>query len=381
MKVARILILGVALAAGGAAAFLVGSDDEKKPEIAPAPVTELSTVEVLIAKTDIGMGTAVSAQDLQWQAWPAATTGATFITKNDRPGAIEELAGAITRAPFTAGEPIREGKLIKANGAGYMAAILPSGMRAVSTEISPETGAGGFILPNDRVDVILSKRPNNDSKQGSKNPVSETILTNVRVLAIDQAVEEKNGQRVVVGKTATLELAPRQAETLAQSRQLGTLSLALRSLLDASKTVEVDDSDQKADINTVRFGVNDGANNGAARSSVQDDMAKSSSAAQRWRRWSSWRHSWALRRRPTDADPEPAGGRQSRSSATTPAKVRAARRRQEHRHRPAGRHQGRAGGRAQDRQRGRAHLAARLHHRRRRSARPTSISSTPMASS
>src|SRR6185436_7641769 len=149
--------------------------------------------------------------------------------------AIEDFIGAITRAPFTAGEPIREAKMIKANGAaGFMAAILPSGMRAVSTEISPETGAGGFILPNDRVDVILSRRAND--RAGNASPTSETILTNVRVLAIDQTVEEKNGQRVVVGKTATLEMSPRQAETLAQSRQLGSLSLALRSLLDAGKT-------------------------------------------------------------------------------------------------------------------------------------------------
>jgi pilus assembly protein CpaB len=251
MKAVRVLVLVVALAAGGAAAFLISSDDEPKP--APAPVAQLETVDVLIAKGDIGMGTAISAADMQWQAWPAATTTGSYITKKDKPTAIEELAGAITRAPFSAGEPIREGKLIKANGAaGYMAAILPSGMRAVSTEISPETGAGGFILPNDRVDVILSKRPKEDSKAGS-TPVSETILTNVRVLAIDQTVEEKDGQRVVVGKTATLELTPRQAETLAQSRQLGTLSLALRSLLDASKT-EIDDN-YRTDINTVRFGV------------------------------------------------------------------------------------------------------------------------------
>jgi pilus assembly protein CpaB len=259
MNVARILILGVALAAGGAAAYLVaGSDEEKKPE--PVPVAQFATVDVLIAKNDIAMGTAVSEQDLLWQAWPAATTGANVISKKDRPGAIEELKGAITRVPFAAGEPIRDGKLIKANGAaGYLAAILPSGMRAVSTEISPETGAGGFILPNDRVDVILSKRPNtSDSRASSRSPVSETILTNVRVLAIDQVVEEKNGQRVVVGKTATLELAPRQAETLTQSRQLGTLSLALRSLLDANKAIETDDNDQKVDINTVRYGVSAG---------------------------------------------------------------------------------------------------------------------------
>jgi pilus assembly protein CpaB len=252
MKAARILVLGVALAAGGAAAFLVAGGDEPKPE-APAPVVQFETTDVLIAKADIGMGTALSSQDLQWQAWPSATTGESYITKKDKPNAIEEMNGAITRAPFTAGEPIREAKLIRANGAaGYMAAILPSGMRAVSTEISPETGAGGFILPNDRVDVILSRRPNNDGKSNAQ-PSSETILTNVRVLAIDQTVEEKNGQRVVVGKTATLEIAPRQAESLTQARQMGTLSLALRSLLDASKISE--EEERKTDISTVRYGV------------------------------------------------------------------------------------------------------------------------------
>jgi pilus assembly protein CpaB len=258
MKAARILVLAVALAAGGAAAFLVNSDDEKKDAPAPAPVVQMPTTEVLIAKSDIGMGTAVAAENFEWQAWPAATTGDSYITKKNKPNAIEELTGAITRAPFTAGEPIREGKLIKANGAaGFMAAILPSGMRAISTEISPETGAGGFILPNDRVDVILSRRPKDNDNRSNATPTSETILTNVRVLAIDQTVEEKNGQRVVVGKTATIELSPRQSETLAQARQLGTLSLALRSLLDASKKVEEDDgnNDRKNEINTVRFGI------------------------------------------------------------------------------------------------------------------------------
>jgi pilus assembly protein CpaB len=248
-------VLGVALAAGGAAAFLVGGEEEKPAAPAPAPVVQFPTVDVLIAKSDIGMGTAVSADSFQWQAWPAATTGSNYIVKKDRPAAMEELSGAITRAPFTAGEPIRDAKLIKANGAaGYMAAILPSGMRAVSTEISPETGAGGFILPNDRVDVILTKRPRESESKGGESSSSETILRNVRVLAIDQTVEEKDGQRVVVGKTATLELSPRQAESLALARQLGTLSLALRSLLDANQTVEADEN-RKTGINTVRFGV------------------------------------------------------------------------------------------------------------------------------
>ena len=259
MKAARLVVLAVALGAGGIAAYLVaGGDDEKKEAPPPPPVVQMETVDVLIAKGDIGMGTAVAAQDLQWQAWPAATTGNNYVLKKDRPSAIQEFAGSITRAPFTAGEPIREAKLIKANGAaGFMAAILPSGMRAISTEISAETGAGGFILPNDRVDVILTKRPNRDGGDKGETANSETILTNVRVLAIDQVVEEKKGERVVVGKTATLELSPRQAEALALSRQLGILSLALRSLLDASQpAVEMEDKrDAKTGINTVRFGI------------------------------------------------------------------------------------------------------------------------------
>ena len=130
------------------------------------------------------------------------------------------------------GEPIREPKLVKTNGSGFMAAVLPGGMRAVSTEISPETGAGGFILPNDRVDVLLSKRQKN-AANGKDMITSEIILENIRVLAIDQAPREKDGQNSVVGKTATLELRPAQAGTLARARQAGTLSLALRSMVDA----------------------------------------------------------------------------------------------------------------------------------------------------
>jgi pilus assembly protein CpaB len=128
MKAARLVVLSVALAAGGAAALLVGGGSDKKP--APPPVATLDTVDVLIAKSDIGIGTAVTTGDFQWQAWPAASTGSNHILRKERPNAIEELAGSITRVPFSAGEPIRDGKLIKANGSGFMAAILPPGMRA-----------------------------------------------------------------------------------------------------------------------------------------------------------------------------------------------------------------------------------------------------------
>ncbi len=259
MKVARLVVLGVAVAAGGLAALLAGGSD-KEPPPAPKPVGQLETVDILIAKNDIDLGTSVSEQALQWQAWPAATTSQNFIRKADRPDAIQQFSGSIARAPFSAGEPIRESKLIKATGSGYMAAVLPSGMRAISTDITPETGAGGFILPGDHVDVILSRRDKEAEKStGIETHVSETILTNVRVLAIDQTVEEKNGQKVVVGKTATLELAPRQTETLALARQLGTLSLALRSIVDASSNQTVAPEDDKggkrAGVNMVRFGV------------------------------------------------------------------------------------------------------------------------------
>src|SRR4030081_2467873 len=222
MNTARIVVLTIAVGAGGMAAYLASGRHKPPAERA----VQLPTVDVLVAKSDIGLGKSVTPDDLQWQTWPTATASGSFIRRTERPDAPTQILGWIARAPFIAGEPIREQKLVKADGSGFMAAILPSGMRAISTEISPETGAGGFILPNDRVDVILTKRPNRDAadKQG-ETANSETILINVRVLAIDQTVEKKNGQRVVVGKTATLELLPRQAETLALARQLGVLSL------------------------------------------------------------------------------------------------------------------------------------------------------------
>jgi pilus assembly protein CpaB len=234
MKSARIVVLGIALAAGGVAAYLASGSDSKTV-VSDAPPA-LPTVDVLVAKSDIGLGQSVSPDDMQWQTWPAATASSNFIRRTDRPEASTQIAGSIARYPFIAGEPIREVKLVKANGSGFMAAVLPGGMRAVSTEISPETGAGGFILPNDRVDVIQSRREKNMvNPAGADIVISEIVLSNIRVLAIDQVPREKDGQNSVVGKTATLELKPAQAEVLARARQSGTLSLALRSMLDAHK--------------------------------------------------------------------------------------------------------------------------------------------------
>jgi pilus assembly protein CpaB len=260
MKAARLVVLLVAVAAGGGAALLAGRGGDEPPPAPAAPQAQIDTVEVLVAKDDIQLGQSINAQNMLWQIWPVAAASPVFVRKADKPNAIEDLTGAIARAPFVAGEPLRESKLIKANGSGYMAAVLDKGMRAISTEISPETGAGGFILPNDRVDVILSRRDREAEKAGAADTqVSETILSNIRILAIDQTLGEKDGQKVVIGKTATLELSPRQAETLALSRQLGTLSLALRSLADAGDSTMPNDDERaagkKAGINTVRFGI------------------------------------------------------------------------------------------------------------------------------
>jgi pilus assembly protein CpaB len=255
MNTARIVVLTIAVGAGGVAAYLASGSDNKPAPV--EPVVQLQTVDVLVAKTDIGLGQSVTEEQLQWQTWPAATASNNFIKRSERPEATKDVIGSIARAPFIAGEPIREPKLVKANGSGFMAAILPTGMRAVSTEISPETGAGGFILPNDRVDVILSKREKNPDKGLPDIVNAEIILSNVRVLAIDQAPKEKDGQNAVVGKTVTLELKPEQAETLARSRQSGTLSLALRSIADLNAPERTTDDRVKRSesINVVRYGV------------------------------------------------------------------------------------------------------------------------------
>jgi pilus assembly protein CpaB len=249
MKAARLVVLGVALVAGGAAYMLSRGQ-------APAPVKVVQqasdTVDILVAKTDIGVGRSVTAENLAWQPWPVKAAGPLFIRRTARPDALEDMKGSVARASFIVGEPIREQKLVKANGSGFMSAILPAGMRAVSTEISAETGAGGFILPNDYVDVILTR-------EGSEGFISETVLRNTRVLAIDQTVQEKDGQKVVVGKTATLELSPSQSETLTMSRRRGVLSLALRSLSDARPVKDGSEEEEQGStsrVKFIRYGVN-----------------------------------------------------------------------------------------------------------------------------
>ena len=259
MKAARLVVLGVALVAGGVAAYLAASNKPAAPP-QPAPAApQIATVDVLVAKSDLSRGAVIQASDIGWQSWPAEAVNATYIRKSDRPDAINNFVGAIVRVSMVAGDPVRDPNVVTAKGSGFLAAELPQGMRAVAIEISPEAGAGGFILPDDRVDVVLTRRDKAAEKaSGIEKYVSETILRNIRVLAVDQNLEQKAGVKVAIGKTATLELTQQQAETLAVSRQVGSLSLTLRSVLDNAQSGDEEArnrQDRGDTLDTVRFGV------------------------------------------------------------------------------------------------------------------------------
>lgn len=187
-------------------------------EVAPS-------VRVLAARTDLAAGQRVQPADLYWQAWPEEALSPAYVTEAGQPDALTSFAGAVVRAPMAQGEPITERKLVQAGESGFMAAVISPGMRAVAVPTSARAGAGGFILPNDRVDVIVTTN-NRDAM------TSRTLVENVRVLAIDQSYSEEE-EGAVVGSTATLELTPRQAEQVALAVASGDIALALRSVADA----------------------------------------------------------------------------------------------------------------------------------------------------
>jgi pilus assembly protein CpaB len=237
MKLIRIVIFAVAAVAAIGAAFMARGLLSNGPKQAVAQKPQVEVVDVLVAANRLELGTLISDKDLRWQQWPKKITSSQFIVRTTNGANRKKIAGSAVRSAIVAGEPINLAKLVSTKGGGYMAAILPKGMRAISVRISPVTGAGGFILPNDRVDVLLTrKEKNKDEGQSSQVYLSETILSNVKVLAIDQSLKEKkgpDGRQVAVGKTATLELEPSQAELLSLSVSKGEITLALRSIVDA----------------------------------------------------------------------------------------------------------------------------------------------------
>ena len=239
MAPSRVIILGVAVATAIGAGYVA-----KRMSAAPPPVVidntprepAISLAEVLVLREDVTMGSAVG-ESLSWQSWPSSGLTENFITREAEPEALEELRGAIARVPLYEGEPLRRSKLI-GEGRAFMSSILPSGKRAVATQIAADTSAGGFVLPNDFVDVIMTRR----GGETGEGYITETILKNIRVLAIDQAFQyDEEGRRVRVGDTATLELTPQQAEIITVAQQMADrLALALRAVVDTQEVVEED---------------------------------------------------------------------------------------------------------------------------------------------
>lgn len=227
MNVIRIVILIVAgLAAVAAAFFVRGAMQPAQVQPAqvaaePEPVVQ---ARILAAARDIGPGETVEAGDFRWVNWPEEAVLPHYFSQEGSPDALGELAGAVARTSLAAGEPVIQRKLVQPGQAGFMAAVLTPGMRAVAVPISARSGAGGFILPNDRVDIIATA---DDTDQFG----ASIIVENARVLAIDQTYsEEENG--AVVGSTATLELTAPQARKVTLAVAVGDVALALRSIAD-----------------------------------------------------------------------------------------------------------------------------------------------------
>ncbi len=256
MKPARIILLLVALVAGGLAAFLVLRGGSRPAEqIVTEVVREEETAKVLVARVALGTGERLTPETVEWQNWPMSSVRPEFVTIATTPDAPTELTGALVRFEFFPGEPIREQKLVHSDQ-GYLSAVLAKGMRGVSVGVDAVSSAGGFIVPNDRVDVVLTRRTD-------MGDVSDLILSNVRVLAIGRRLGEvgasagaeatatsAEGPQAQVfddSTIATLELTPGQADTLINSTSRGQLSLVLRSIVDFN-----DNSDRSGTNQAVR---------------------------------------------------------------------------------------------------------------------------------
>lgn len=265
MGAARIIILSVAAVAAIGLAVVVRGMIAGQPAAAPAPVAEAAVPQtpmtrVLVAKRDLPVGTRLTASDMGWQSWPAASLNPAFITDGSAPKAAPEttadkaiegasnvaqtviggdrgmdnLIGAVVREPIASGEPMVERKVVKGGEGGYLAVVLQPGMRAVGVPVSVESGAGGFILPGDRVDVIQTREVSlPDGATGDKPRLTEAVVVNVRVLAIDQKTTPDKDAQAIVGAVATLEVTPEAAEALVEAISRGDLQLALRSYADA----------------------------------------------------------------------------------------------------------------------------------------------------
>ncbi|MBR9825959.1 MAG: Flp pilus assembly protein CpaB [Alphaproteobacteria bacterium] len=228
MNAVRIAILAAAAIAAVAVAFFVRQAMTVEP-VQTVQVQERPSVRILAARSDLGVGQHVDASDFYWQAWPEEAITRDYIVEGQGRDA-GDFAGSVVRAPIGQGEPVTGRRLVQQGDAGFMSAVLTPGMRALAVPISPETGAGGFILPNNRVDVIVTYVRESE-ETGARNFIAEAVVENVRVLAIDQIyAEDEDGEGALLGETATLELTPDQSRAVMLAVARGNIALVLRSL-------------------------------------------------------------------------------------------------------------------------------------------------------
>ena len=237
MNTRRLAIVGISLAAAFLVAVLVsfvfGSGSGPVVERIVERIEDVPTVGVLVATAEVSAGERLSPEKVEWKPWPAQLLSSNLITKTVAPNAVEIYAGALVRERIFAGEPIDSRKVVsKKEGGGYMSLLLQPGMRAFSVPLSVDEGAGGFVLPGDRVDVMATWELRGGA---DRRVVSQLLLENVRVLAIDQKTVSEKGS--LVGKVVTLEVSPDQVRTLAAAREKGELSLALRGASESDKKV------------------------------------------------------------------------------------------------------------------------------------------------
>ena len=251
----RAALIAVAVTAGGGAAWLaLARSPEEIPRANMIVQQETAKVDVLVAAVEVPQGMRLAPGHLAWRSWPEDSLHPGFVNRLTQPDAVEELQGSVARGNFVAGEPILAEKLAPAD-ANYLSAALEPGTRAVAVRISAESTAGGFVLPNDRVDVLFTMTCASEQGCASKS-MTRAILRNVKVLAIGQNSEEGSAETVAIGKTATLQLTPAQAEMIVGAEASGMLSLALRP---ASETGESEAVRQEVDrsVRVRRAGVSE----------------------------------------------------------------------------------------------------------------------------
>ncbi|GHC67140.1 Flp pilus assembly protein CpaB [Limoniibacter endophyticus] len=235
MAISRAVVLAVAAVTAGGAFFIARNMTSVPPQVIHEEAgPQIALSEILVVQSDLPVGASIDGQ-LAWQQWPTDAVNASFIQKVVEPDAIETLTGSTARAPLFRGEPMNKAKLISP-GQNVLSALLPSGKRAVALGIETDSAAGGFILPNDFVDIIMTRSETTD---GATRFLTEIVLSNVKVLAIDQTIQEDaSGNKTQIGNTATLELDEEQARILTAARQMAaSLTLALRSISDAQEGV------------------------------------------------------------------------------------------------------------------------------------------------